>query len=474
MVDGAQTKAGWHYKHRCEIDGCCETFFLRGRHHCRQCGSSICSAHFHRPKCVRCSPLRPVLKEILTTETDYVRDLRSLVAAREALTADGLLSRQQAVQIFGNVEVLARLHCEFLTRLDQTAEELPPVEAVADALTALAPYFRPIYAEYCSSYASALRSLAVLQTRLAVSRGSVSDGLDSLLIKPVQRLTKYPLLLKELLGRMAARHPQRAALEVAERVVGEASREVNRRVKRAEASERLMRANDELRLSPATMLGAIVPGGVLAPSRSLRLVADVRHRGKAHRLYVFSDTALLARKLSAAAASAAAATVASRLLVTAPRPRACFAAKQWLPLENLAVAHADGPTLTLSLDLVSSTSSRADRGGGDVGGCDGPGGGGCGAGCAARGAEGRDTRRLVLVCESDERAAQVIDAIGEAQVALSVPKAHSLRAEAGRGSMATAGVDDDSSGRARAVLGEDDGETPREVMCFFRTHLVRR
>ena len=470
-----QTKATWHYRHRCEIDGCCETFFLRGRHHCRHCGSSICSAHFHRPTCVRCSPLCPVLKEILTTEADYVRDLRSLVAARDALTGDGLLSRQQAAQIFGNVEVLAQLHCAILKRLEQKAEEQPPVEAVADALTALSPYFRSIYAEYCSNYASALRSLAVLQTRLAVLRGSASRGggvaLDSLLIKPVQRLTKYPLLLRELLGRLPTRHPQRTALEDAERAVGDASREVNRRVKHAEASERLMRANDELHL-PLGLGGggATVHDGSIPPSRSLRLVVDVRHRGKAHRLYVFSDTALLARKLSAAAASTAAAAVASRLLVTAPRPRACFAAKQWLPLENLAVAHADGATLTLSVDLLSAISRAGQC---DRGGCRGDGCGGCRVGCIARAAEGRERERLVLVCESDERAAQVIGAIGDSQMALSVPKTDSLLAEDGRGSMATAGVDDNSSCRERTVLGEDGSKTPQEVMCFFRTHLVR-
>jgi len=39
----------------CEFAGCCSSFRFGGRHHCRQCGISVCSDHFRRPLCASCS-----------------------------------------------------------------------------------------------------------------------------------------------------------------------------------------------------------------------------------------------------------------------------------------------------------------------------------------------------------------------------------------------------------------------------------
>ena len=51
-----------HNKMYCEIEGCTVSFSAnwgltaRGRHHCRQCGNSVCDTHFVRPRCVGCVP----------------------------------------------------------------------------------------------------------------------------------------------------------------------------------------------------------------------------------------------------------------------------------------------------------------------------------------------------------------------------------------------------------------------------------
>ena len=44
----------WHNKQSCEAPGCKSTFYFGGRHHCRQCGSSVCENHFRRPSCTTC------------------------------------------------------------------------------------------------------------------------------------------------------------------------------------------------------------------------------------------------------------------------------------------------------------------------------------------------------------------------------------------------------------------------------------
>jgi hypothetical protein len=116
-----------------------------GRHHCRQCGASCCSTHFHRPHCARCSKLRPILQELWHTEKSYVDDLEALVAVERSLREESLLPAATLQALFSNVGVLRQLNGEFLSRLaTQTsgAELLPTVELVAAAFTALTPFFR--------------------------------------------------------------------------------------------------------------------------------------------------------------------------------------------------------------------------------------------------------------------------------------------------------------------------------------------
>lgn len=299
---------------------------------------------------------RPVLEELKRTEADYVADLRVLAQAKAALVVEGLLSASRAQQIFGNVDVLLKLNLEFLERLSasSTAAE-PSFEGVAQAFSALTPYFR-LYAEYCSNYFGAVEQLqqlrggggggGKLQRRLAGIRGANNASIDSLIIKPVQRLTKYPLLLKELLGRLPPQHPQRASLSAAAADVAATNAEVNARVARAEADAQLMQAHADL--------GG--EGGVLAPSRTLCHVVDVALGSAAkrvHRLYVFSDAALLAAPRRGSATGTGAGPVVGRAVGAVQdrmrgraAPRLC--ARRWFAdLAPIAV-RADGCSLTLS------------------------------------------------------------------------------------------------------------------------------
>ncbi|KAL1515961.1 hypothetical protein AB1Y20_002574 [Prymnesium parvum] len=44
-----------HEKRVCEQPGCQRNFYFGGRHHCRQCGNSVCDRHFVRPCCTICT-----------------------------------------------------------------------------------------------------------------------------------------------------------------------------------------------------------------------------------------------------------------------------------------------------------------------------------------------------------------------------------------------------------------------------------
>ena len=179
----------------------------------------------------------PALLELQRTEEDYVEDLRALAHAKAGLVKGGLLSAAKAELLFSNAPVLLALNEEFLATLNSSDSSplltgaQPSIDVVAAAFASLGPYFR-LYAEYAKNYFRAIQTLqeirageqsfrgggarqVELRRQLAEVRGLKGANLDSLLIKPVQRLTKYPLLLRELLERLPDQHPHRAKLTAA-------------------------------------------------------------------------------------------------------------------------------------------------------------------------------------------------------------------------------------------------------------------
>jgi hypothetical protein len=303
----------------------------------------------------------PALLELQRTEEDYVEDLRALAHAKAGLVSGGLLSAAKAELLFSNAPVLLALNEEFLATLNSSDSSplltgaQPSIDVVAAAFASLGPYFR-LYAEYAKNYFRAIQTLqeiraaeqsfrgggarqVELRRQLAEVRGLRGANLDSLLIKPVQRLTKYPLLLRELLERLPDQHPYRAKLTAAAVEIAQTNAEVNARIERAEMAAPLLQAHEDL------------GGGVLAPNRTLRLMLDATCASpahKAHRLYIFSDAALLAspRRTSIATAPRALAIGVSALLDRKEAPRRAFVARRWLPLDAV-VASCDGAVLSL-------------------------------------------------------------------------------------------------------------------------------
>jgi hypothetical protein len=102
-----------------------------------------------------------------------------------------------------------------------------------------------VYTEYLKNHEAANKKLQVLQRNQKVSiwlnecREWASDlttawDLDSLLVKPVQRILKYPLLLSELLDSTPNDHPDRIHLQNALQEVTDISVRINEMKKRAD------------------------------------------------------------------------------------------------------------------------------------------------------------------------------------------------------------------------------------------------
>ncbi|XP_035006939.2 pleckstrin homology domain-containing family G member 3 isoform X5 [Hippoglossus stenolepis] len=164
-----------------------------------------------------------VVMEIIETERMYVRDLRMIVEDYLAHIIDcsNLSIRpEQVCSLFGNIEDIYEFNSELLQALDLCDND--PV-AVARCFVMKSEYFE-IYTQYCTNYPNSvaaltdcmrIKSLAkFFRERQAQLKRSLPLG--SYLLKPVQRILKYHLLLQEI-----AKHfdPEEEGYEVVEEAI---------------------------------------------------------------------------------------------------------------------------------------------------------------------------------------------------------------------------------------------------------------
>ncbi|KPP77692.1 pleckstrin-like domain-containing family G member 3-like, partial [Scleropages formosus] len=146
-----------------------------------------------------------VVMEIIETERMYVRDLRSIVEdylAHIIDTDDLPIGPEQVCALFGNIEDIYEFNSELLQSLDMC--ENNPV-AIARCFVDKSEYFE-IYTQYCTNYPNSVAALTdcmrnktlakFFRERQASLKRSLPLG--SYLLKPVQRILKYHLLLQEI------------------------------------------------------------------------------------------------------------------------------------------------------------------------------------------------------------------------------------------------------------------------------------
>eukprot|EP01125_Pyxidicula_operculata_P005532 TRINITY_DN1955_c0_g5_i2.p1 TRINITY_DN1955_c0_g5~~TRINITY_DN1955_c0_g5_i2.p1 ORF type:complete len:604 (-),score=105.66 TRINITY_DN1955_c0_g5_i2:816-2627(-) len=171
-----------------------------------------------------------IIQEIVETERDYIRDLNILLKNFKApLIEKGLLPEDSIPQIFSNVEIIHGVNKSIVDALtDQINELRGGGEGKDDALSTpvlisltnidklpvgnifmrLAPFLK-MYLQYCESHDNALTILSKHKKKkkeLEMFDQEQSEKpecrglyLKDYLIKPIQRLCKYPLLFQNLL-----------------------------------------------------------------------------------------------------------------------------------------------------------------------------------------------------------------------------------------------------------------------------------
>ncbi|KAI8914354.1 hypothetical protein EDD86DRAFT_199148 [Gorgonomyces haynaldii] len=173
-----------------------------------------------------------VLFEILETEKTYLKSLVELDEYREDLSQSNSLTNDTVFEIFGNMSDLLDFQRRFIVALEGTMSLGTHEQRVGMVFITNEAGFT-VYEPMCANYSAAINTALQYQEQLDRAQVRVKSktnsnidpgkGLQNLLIQPVQRITRYPLLLKELIKFSEAENYQyldelNGALEVIKRV----------------------------------------------------------------------------------------------------------------------------------------------------------------------------------------------------------------------------------------------------------------
>ncbi|TDH06773.1 hypothetical protein EPR50_G00116420 [Perca flavescens] len=161
-----------------------------------------------------------VLQNILETETEYSKDLQSLLTnyLRPLQSIDKLSSSDVAL-ILGNLEEISTFQQMLVQSLEECTKLPESQQRVGGFFLNLMPQMKALYVGYCSNHPSAVNLLTQHSEVLGEfmeGKGAVSPGILTLttgLSKPFMRLDKYPNLLKELERHMEESHPDRPDIQ---------------------------------------------------------------------------------------------------------------------------------------------------------------------------------------------------------------------------------------------------------------------
>ncbi|KAK6304783.1 hypothetical protein J4Q44_G00253690 [Coregonus suidteri] len=192
------------------------------------------------------------IHELLQTEERYVEDLQIVMEVfHKPMSESGRLTEAEMAMIFVNWTELITCNTKLLKALHvrkKTGGDNMPVQVIGDILASELAHLQP-YIRFCSCQ---LNGAALLQSRtdnqqdfkdflkkIATDYRCKGMPLSSFLLKPMQRITRYPLHIKNILESTQEDHadsgPLREALERAE----ELCTQVNEGVREKENCERL-------------------------------------------------------------------------------------------------------------------------------------------------------------------------------------------------------------------------------------------
>ncbi|XP_035534275.1 T-lymphoma invasion and metastasis-inducing protein 2-like [Morone saxatilis] len=195
-----------------------------------------------------CQRLRKVIQELVDTEKSYVKDLVCLFDIYlTPLQKETFLSKEEMEALFGSLPEMLDFQRVFLQTLEEKIASCPNFStletpgqfkkllfSLGGSFLYYADHFKH-YSGFCANHIKVQKVLERAKTDGAFKHflearnptNQHSSSLESYLIKPVQRVLKYPLLLRELVSLTDPESPEHAHLTEALRAMEKVASHIN-------------------------------------------------------------------------------------------------------------------------------------------------------------------------------------------------------------------------------------------------------
>jgi len=198
-----------------------------------------------------------ILKEMIETEKSYVKDLEVVVQIYlQPLRKAQVVSAEELRKIFFNIEDVKTVNKEILVELEEIESNLT-IQAITDIFLKKAERLK-VYADYCRNYVAALTMIGKISDKHpsayifldACRKNCRGLNLIDFLIKPVQRICKYPLFFNELLKCTPVEHADHKNLEHAVKTAEVLAAYANESKRKSENLEKMIHIHERVQSIP--------------------------------------------------------------------------------------------------------------------------------------------------------------------------------------------------------------------------------
>ncbi|KAI0781525.1 hypothetical protein BD413DRAFT_505992 [Trametes elegans] len=239
--------------------------------------------------------------ELIVTEAAYVRDLQLIVEHFYA-NVYALLDEKARTVIFANVEDILLMNTTFLSSLEERQKECRLyIDKIGDILNTNMANLS-VYMDYCVNQGSAIKVLQSLRQsnpelsaclqRLRDDPTARNLDLSSYLLVPMQRITRYPLLFKQIIH-YTDTGDDRSQIENARDMAEKVLAHINETIREQEGRERLKEVSKDLWIGQGR-LDLTAPTRYMGPRKLLKEGVLMKAKsGRKLRAFLCSDILVL-------------------------------------------------------------------------------------------------------------------------------------------------------------------------------------
>ncbi|MDP2438448.1 MAG: rho guanine nucleotide exchange factor, partial [archaeon] len=248
-----------------------------------------------------------VINEILATEKAYAADLEIFVAVFLKPMWDCRMLPQRELELVGGVEefsFLIRLHRDQVQCLDTSST----VQSVCSSFRTLLPKMKEVYAtilkrqkeclELLGRYSDPKTARSPFSRWLTVAQSDPRCRklfLRDFLIKPLQRVCRYPLLLRELAQHLAPDSADAKALQAVRQTCDLLVSHCNTQARLMEESQEVLAV---AMMFEGTGIELAAAGRIFLAKGKLKLVSVPSHQSRSIHVFLFSDIVVFAARKS--------------------------------------------------------------------------------------------------------------------------------------------------------------------------------